>query len=163
MIGSDQTNRLVADPLWVIADPLVQVVLNLVKNAMRLAPDGFITVSAHRKTDPADKGVLIKVLGLGMGVPAHMRARLFDKSTVYLSHLNTGVGLHLCHCIVKSMDGRIYLDESYESGVALTGACFALLPLVANPDGSARNNQLVSVVSREPITTYYSTRIVVWQ
>ena len=65
----------------------------------------------------------------GPGVPEAKRDELFTKYQVSLDRLKqgTGLGLNLSKKLMNSMNGDIWLDESYDSGIeGCPGACFVI-------------------------------------
>ncbi|KAL3909884.1 MAG: hypothetical protein SGILL_007910, partial [Bacillariaceae sp.] len=106
--------------LYVVTDALrlKQVMLNLGRNSQKFIDEGFIRLRAiHNKEDGSVK---LSVDDSGSGIPLEKRQRLFTKYQESLDALNqgTGIGLHLCKNLVDLMNGRIYFDEDYDSGVS---------------------------------------------
>lgn len=106
--------------LYVVTDALrlKQVILNLGRNSQKFIDEGFIRLRAVH--DEADGSVKLSVDDSGSGIPAEKQQRLFIKYQESLDVLNegTGIGLHLCKNLVGLMNGRIYFDEEYDSGIA---------------------------------------------
>lgn len=103
--------------LFVNSDPLrlKQVMLNLGRNSAKFVERGFIRLTAG----VVDGRVHLYVSDSGPGIPPEKRDRLFAKFQESLDSLSqgTGIGLHLCKNLIDLMNGRIWLDESYDSGV----------------------------------------------
>lgn len=97
---------------------LVQVVLNLIINAMNAMEDldpeqALVVVSCH----PAGGDVVLEVRDHGPGVPEPMRTRLFEPfSTSRPEQGGTGLGLWICADIVGAHGGSIELDPSVSPG-----------------------------------------------
>jgi signal transduction histidine kinase len=95
-------------------DVLEQVVANLVANAVRHAPDGAIVVRADGAGDEA----VIEVSDDGPGIPAEVRARVFDR--FYAGDGPTrdgfGLGLAIARDSTLAMHGRLELDSEAGSG-----------------------------------------------
>jgi PAS domain S-box-containing protein len=92
---------------------LVQVVLNLVVNAMHAIPDGRahdneITVRTRNEGDE----VLIEVSDSGPGVPAGERDRIFEPfvSTKEIGE-GTGLGLFVCRNIARGVFGDVTVSD----------------------------------------------------
>lgn len=100
-------------------------VLNLVRNATKFVEHGFIRMRAAI----VDDQVVLYVEDSGPGIPAEKRKNLFAKYQASLDLLSqgTGIGLSLSQKLMSSMKGDIWLDGSYDSGVAgCPGACFVI-------------------------------------
>ncbi|HXJ36568.1 MAG TPA: HAMP domain-containing sensor histidine kinase [Candidatus Eisenbacteria bacterium] len=110
-----------ADP-WVLGDEerLVEVVVNLVSNAIKASPAGAaVRVGVHEEGGRAS----LVVEDSGVGVPADVRARIFDP---YVqgpgAPAGTGLGLAIVKSIVEAHRGEVHVesDEGRGSRFALT-------------------------------------------
>jgi len=118
--------RLPAEPLPVRADPdkLLQVLDNLLDNAIKYSPNGGqIIVSGERR----DGEVQVSVSDQGIGIPQEAQARLFDKfyrvdSPLKHEVAGTGLGLNLCQHIIKAHGGRIWVDSEEGKGATFSFA-----------------------------------------
>jgi hypothetical protein len=113
--------------LIIETDPLrlKQVMLNLGRNAAKFVQKGFVRF----RTAVVDNEVHLYVEDSGPGVPAEKRHNLFGRFQESLDTLNqgTGIGLALCKNLTELLHGRIWLDESYDSGIlGNPGACFVV-------------------------------------
>lgn len=99
-------------------DPLrlKQVVLNLGRNISKFISNGYIKLRARVASDGA---VEILAEDSGVGVPKEKRKLLFQKFQDSLDVLSqrTGIGLFLCKNLVELMEGDMYLEEAFDSGV----------------------------------------------
>jgi two-component system NtrC family sensor kinase len=129
---------------------LVQVVLNLVVNAIQALPRGSpqrheIGIRTYRMEDRA----LLEVSDTGLGVPAADRERIFDPFvTTKGTGEGTGLGLFVCRNIVRAYAGTLVVDDR-----AGGGALFRVsLPLAraseAEPADPAREAPLSPDASR---------------
>jgi signal transduction histidine kinase len=102
------------------ADPelLRRVVQNLVDNALRHGPmRSTVRLTASKCAD----GVTVTVSDEGAGVPADMRARIFDR---YVSladdsdglHTARGLGLTFCRLAVEAHGGNIWIEDNEPKG-----------------------------------------------
>ncbi len=94
---------------------LMQVVTNLIQNALKFTEQGRISVTVDR--DPANTMVLIAVSDTGCGVSEDIRGVLFDrfeKNNEFVQ--GAGMGLTICQTIIEALGGKIWLDESYHGG-----------------------------------------------
>ncbi|MBI2214668.1 MAG: HAMP domain-containing histidine kinase [Acidobacteria bacterium] len=93
---------------------LMQVILNLLKNAMDATPSGgTIRASCTRSNGDA----ILVVEDEGAGVAAEHRARIFDPFfTTKEPGRGTGLGLALVHRIIEDLGGRIELHDGERGG-----------------------------------------------
>ncbi|MCD1653870.1 response regulator [Treponema zuelzerae] len=109
-------------PLWVIGDPnrLQQVILNLVKNAVKFTASGQVVVHAELRKNRGEallpgtpeEMVHLEVIDSGIGISEQARANLFTQfyqadSSTTRKYGGTGLGLAISKTIVDLMEGRI--------------------------------------------------------
>ena len=113
--------------LEVYGSELNQVWTNLVDNAVdAMDSGGTLTLRAQR--DPDGDGVRISVCDTGPGIPAEVRARLFEPFyTTKPPGKGTGLGLHISHNVVARHGGRIEVESDAD------GTCFGVLLPVDAP------------------------------
>jgi len=93
---------------------LKQVLLNLVSNATKFTDSGSITLSATAVTDAGYAAITVE--DTGIGVPADMQARVFEKffqtdGSATRRHGGTGLGLTITRSLVELMGGVIRLES----------------------------------------------------
>jgi signal transduction histidine kinase len=89
-----------------------QVVLNLVRNAVEaVGGQGHIEIVTHED----DNGVAVEIHDDGPGIPAEIRARIFEFGFTTKPSGN-GVGLPLVHRLVQEMSGRVEIGSSRLGG-----------------------------------------------
>jgi len=103
------------------ADRLQQVLLNLLLNAIQAMPQGgrlrVTTSEVSRRRPgleraPRQKYVVVEVADTGVGIPAEKRDKIFEPFyTSRDGEGGTGLGLAVCHGIVKEHDGWIDIDD----------------------------------------------------
>ena len=172
-----------AESLWVTeADPdqLVQVLMNLCKNARDAMPrGGRITLAIRNLTvgEESSEGqpylergdyVMLSITDTGAGFTNKVREHMFepffttkDKST------GTGLGLSTVYGIVKQSGGSVWADSEFGHG-----ACFTIClprvaheitaPAAATHNGTPRGTEVLLLVDdeeavREPICDFLST------
>lgn len=114
-------------PPWIVGDitRLRQVLVNLINNAVKFTPRGFITVEVKLAT-PLDRSggpVLIDfvVTDTGIGIPADRQSALFkpfsqvDSSTTR-KYGGTGLGLAICDRLAQLMGGSIDVSSRLGEG-----------------------------------------------
>ncbi|NLI31002.1 MAG: PAS domain S-box protein [Nitrospiraceae bacterium] len=112
-------------------DKLIQVVINLLANAVKFTPAGTVTCSAVRRNGE----LLVSVIDSGIGIAEGDRASIFEKfkqagDTLTDKPRGTGLGLPICKQIIEHHGGRIWVES--ETG---KGSIFSFtLPLsIASP------------------------------
>ncbi len=107
------------DDVCVRADPtrLVQVLVNVVSNAVKYSPAGSVV---GLSTAVSDDHVRIRIADAGPGIPPEFRERLFDpfdRLGAEHSHIpGTGIGLTVARQLVTAMHGRLELTSSSSDG-----------------------------------------------
>jgi signal transduction histidine kinase len=97
---------------------VIQVVSNLVENAIKYAPEGPITVQAAL----AGAAVRIEVRDCGPGIPLAEQHRVWEKfyRAQQVVELNlargTGIGLAVVKALVEAQSGRVGLDSRPGAG-----------------------------------------------
>jgi signal transduction histidine kinase/CheY-like chemotaxis protein len=94
---------------------LKQIMINLGRNSTKFVHSGFIRFRAA----VVDGVVEVYVEDSGPGIPVEKRGALFEKFQSSLDVLSqgTGIGLSLCENLTHLLNGDIWLDETYDSGV----------------------------------------------
>jgi two-component system, OmpR family, phosphate regulon sensor histidine kinase PhoR len=103
-------------------DRLQQVLLNLLDNAIKYAPNGgrvLLTV-----TGPGN-GIRIAVADSGLGIPSGEQQRIFEKFYRLDTHLSragggTGLGLYITRELVRRMGGTISVESELGRGSTFT-------------------------------------------
>lgn len=101
---------------------IVQVVINLVDNAVKYTPVGSEIVIGVRKQ--GDR-VLVSVSDDGPGIPDEKKARIFDMfysgaNRVADSRRSIGLGLSLCRSIISAHGGEITVSDNSPHGAVFT-------------------------------------------
>ena len=99
---------------------IVQVLINLIGNAVKYTPQGTdITVRVKKeKAENAERSqVIISVCDLGNGIPDDRKERVFDmfytgSDQVADSRRSLGLGLGLCRSIINAHGGKIWISDN---------------------------------------------------
>lgn len=124
-------------PVWADRDRVVQVILNLLNNALKFVPEGagIITLRVGRQ---AAGEVAIQVADNGPGIPMEFLPHIFERFRQAMSNATkpsgTGLGLAICKRIVEHLGGRIWAESTPGKGARFTFT----LPLAA---GTAHKNR----------------------
>ena len=131
-----------AETPHVLADQqlLEQVVLNLLANANRHAPQGTTITLTTRATD-RDR-VVLEVDDVGNGVPAEFRERIFEPyfrvpDAVSGDIPGSGLGLAVARRLLQQMGGRIWVGDKPELGARFCVELRATVTHSARPEGRA--------------------------
>ena len=110
---------------------LAQVFINLLVNATQALPEGHSDAHEIRittSTDAAGRAV-IEVRDTGPGIPAAIMDRVFDPFfTTKPVGIGTGLGLSVCHNLVKAVGGEITVSNGAERGAIFRVALPAAAP-----------------------------------
>lgn len=102
---------------------LIQVICNLLDNAIKFTEEGTVTISASirkRKEDADKEGevkeeeVVIAVKDTGTGIDAELVSRLFTKFAAK-SYQGTGLGLFISKNIIEAHGGRMWAENNNSS------------------------------------------------
>ena len=101
---------------------IMQVLVNLVDNAIKYTPPGSVICIRGTKTDGKAQ---ISVEDNGPGIPEEMKSHIFEmfytgKTTVADSHRSLGLGLALCHSIIEAHEGTLVLTDHDPHGCNFT-------------------------------------------
>ena len=119
-VAPDIPDHLLADSVR-----LRQVILNLLGNAVKFTPHGWVRLEARLLKAPApqDNTVAIHwtVSDSGIGIPREQHQTIFEAfrqvdGSATRQHGGTGLGLSICRCLVEMMHGRVWLESSPGAG-----------------------------------------------
>lgn len=101
---------------------IVQVIINLVDNAIKYTPAGSV-IEIH--TEQKNKWVIVSVADNGPGIPDEQKPRIFDMfysgaNKVVDSRRSLGLGLSLCKSIVTAHGGTISVSDNQPNGTVFT-------------------------------------------
>ena len=101
---------------------IIQVLVNLIDNAIKYTPPGTVIRIRGTKTDGKAQ---ISVEDNGPGIPEEMKTHIFEmfytgKTTVADSHRSLGLGLALCHSIIEAHEGTLVLTDHDPHGCNFT-------------------------------------------
>lgn len=106
------------------ADRLRQVVLNLVSNAIKFTPKGYVRVNVGWRTDatPSQQTLLtVDVADSGVGIRRDHLSKLFEKfsqldNSFSRQYEGVGLGLAICRELVQLMQGEIHVESELGVG-----------------------------------------------
>ncbi len=99
-------------------DKLIQVIINLISNAVKFTDKGSVTCKVYKKKDE----IIVSVLDTGIGIAPEDYAAVFEQfkqvggDTLTDKPKGTGLGLPICKEIVEHHGGRIWLESKVGKG-----------------------------------------------
>ena len=114
--GTHIVNHVPVD-LMVFADAsmLRRILQNLVANALKYAPKGVVTIGADKLAD--DDGITCWVSDNGMGIPANMLQKIFDKGETDAERDDgTGLGLAIVQTFTEAHGGTVTVESKPTEG-----------------------------------------------
>jgi len=104
-------------------DKLRQVFQNLLGNAVKFTRDeGEIVLGAERSVSNENlPNVLVSVCDNGIGIPAHLRDKVFDAfyqvdNSSTRQHEGSGLGLHLVRRYIVAHGGKVWIEDRQQGG-----------------------------------------------
>jgi CheY-like chemotaxis protein len=126
-------------------DRLIQVVINLISNAVKFTEAGVITCRATRQRDQ----LIVSVSDNGMGIAPADQPKVFERfkqvgDTLTDKPKGTGLGLPICREIVDHHGGRIWVESEIGKGSTFSFS----LPLAATerPDAPTAPMELAALI-----------------
>lgn len=101
-------------------DKLIQVLINLIKNAAEAMPNGGVVSISTRLNIPEDGNdyIEISIRDNGPGIPPQIMENLFKPVTSTKGSKHAGLGLSIVKSMVDELRGRIFCQSSATSGTA---------------------------------------------
>ena len=99
-------------------DKLIQVVVNLISNAVKFTPAGKVICRAEQRKHE----IVVGIQDTGIGIAPHDHAAVFEQfkqvvgDTLTDKPKGTGLGLPICKEIVEHHEGRIWLESELGKG-----------------------------------------------
>ncbi|MGC2499254.1 MAG: ATP-binding protein [Acidobacteriaceae bacterium] len=95
-----------------------QILRNLISNALKFTPSGFVRVSAGQQ---GENSVLFAVEDTGIGIEAEHHEKIFREfsqleNPLQERHRGTGLGLPLCRNLAQLLGGKIWLESEPGKG-----------------------------------------------
>ncbi len=114
--------------LYVDADMIKRVLINLLENASKFTPkEGIIRADARQ----VDGNILISIHDTGPGIPSDAMQQIFEKFVSFSSGLQNrsmGIGLAFCRLAVEAHGGKIWAESDPGNGSAFQ----FILPVALN-------------------------------
>jgi two-component system, OmpR family, sensor histidine kinase VicK len=136
---------------------LIQVISNLLDNALKFTQEGTVTVATIERKDDGDGAgggeaeVVLSIKDTGTGIDPELMPRLFTKFATK-SYQGTGLGLFISRSIIEAHDGEMWAENNNNSDRKHEGATFYFtLPVVdMNEQRKEQKNEEEGVVNDRP-------------
>lgn len=97
---------------------IIQVIINIVNNAIKYTPKGSIIRVTTKKID---QSLLLEISDDGEGIPDNQKEKLFEmfytcNNLKGDSRRGLGLGLALCKSIIEAHEGSIKIVDNYPKG-----------------------------------------------
>jgi PAS domain S-box-containing protein len=127
------------------SDRLVQVVTNLVSNAIKYSPvGGEVLISTHS----VNGAVEVSIRDHGVGIPADFVDRLFGRFERYEKSpskvIGTGLGLAIARQIIEMHGGKIWVESAVGSGSVFHFTIPAVVTAIPEPTRPASQLRAVA-------------------
>lgn len=123
-------------PVVVVADRrrLIQVLTNLLNNAIQYSPGGG-RIEVRVQRDDAAGQAIVAVEDRGVGIPREQRERIFERFSrlsrgLHRGHFGLGVGLFIARELVRRHNGDMWVESEEGRGSTF----YFRLPLEGPPD-----------------------------
>jgi signal transduction histidine kinase len=136
--------------LSVVADKMVQVLLNLLLNAYDAVDKGgeiSLRVRSSARGKPGtsgDAGYLILIRDNGSGIPEELWDRVFEPFVTEKDG-GTGLGLFISRKIIESFGGSLFLSKS-----EVSGACFSIFLPISNEKEKVSGSSSTDIFRKTP-------------
>ncbi|NND01924.1 MAG: GAF domain-containing protein [Acidimicrobiia bacterium] len=111
-----EANYLRCDP-----DHLGRIIMNLLYNAVKYAPESPVEIWARQRRGE----VWLSVIDHGPGIPYELHDHIFDRFTQVAGHATrskggTGLGLSIVRGLTEAMGGRVWFEPTIGGGATFT-------------------------------------------
>lgn len=104
---------------------MLQVINNLLKNALKFTKHGGVTISYSETIIKDQLKLIISIEDSGIGIPKDKLDTIFNRFTqiensIKKEHEGSGLGLAICKNLVEMMGGDISVKSEFEKGTKFT-------------------------------------------
>lgn len=148
-------------PVFADADRVLQVVNNLISNAIKFTPSGGRIFLRAKKYEEANrKMVVVEVEDSGNGISKEDQKRIFERFVQLKHHEKldihgTGLGLSICRALIDLHKGRLWVQSPPPSGSKGSLFSFTIPAVQRSSDSTAKPQQEISELSA-PVKSHKS-------
>jgi PAS domain S-box-containing protein len=115
-------------------DRLIQVLINLISNAIKFTPEGTVTCRAHYHQGK----IVVSVIDQGIGISSEDQPKVFEKfkqvgEVMTDKPKGTGLGLPICKQIVEHHDGQLWVESQLGQGSTFAFSLPVVVEVEAEP------------------------------
>ena len=134
-------------------DRLIQVVINLISNAVKFTDEGSVTCRVER----ANNDLMVSVIDTGDGIAEADQPKVFEKfkqvgDTLTDKPQGTGLGLPICKQIIEHHGGRIWVESTLGEGSTFSFTIPILLESSNESRRTSRDTFIQHLEERENAT-----------
>jgi PAS domain S-box-containing protein len=129
---------------------IVQILTNLVGNAVKFTNEGKIVLSCHY----FEEKLFFEVADTGIGIRPEKQKEIFQKFTqadVTFNSIGTGLGLHISKKLTELLNGEISIESEFKKGTIVR--FYVTLPATPeeiNKAKSLEHRDIIKVISNKP-------------
>lgn len=123
---------------------IVQVLTNLIGNAVKFTNEGKIILSCHY----FDEKLFFEVADTGIGIRPEKQKEIFQKFTqadVSFNSIGTGLGLHISKKLTQLLNGEISIESEFEKGTIVR--FYVTLPTPPEGLKQANDAELTDIIN----------------
>lgn len=143
---SDFNTECIESTIFSDAVKIKQVMLNLIKNAIKFTEDGSVTFGCYQEVRGQHSGITLYVKDTGIGIPKHKQEDIFEifqqvDNSDTRKYGGSGIGLSVAKKITSLLSGTLKLDS--QLGIGTTFEVWLPLGQATDNNQDATSNQSV--------------------
>jgi DNA-binding response OmpR family regulator len=128
-------------------DRLIQVIINLISNAVKFTDEGSVICQAGR----VNGEIKVSVIDTGMGIAEGDQPKVFERfkqvgDTLIDKPQGTGLGLSICKQIVEHHGGRIWVESKLGQGSTFSFTLPTITSVGPTPEAGAKTMNINTLI-----------------